>query len=247
MLVGMRPAELQRLLRTKTLYCRFNLRLRVRRRINESLLMDHLLGELSKYGEVLYEKSNEKFVLGAGMPPKLDLAITSPHLVTLMRFITNIRGYEFENLEELGIEDTTESSGPRQLEELERLFKELNEKRDRNKGYGSLRVPSSPFIFSNHYPSKMKTLNGDLLPTKLANTFSWTYQPVPADKSGSMKYHYKFLDYPSKKNLLMIDPCVFANLSELPNEMNEWLRSSTNLTKAENDRLSTLFHGFSGF
>lgn len=236
-------------IRHRTLFCRLNLRFRVKNRVNEFLVIDKLLADLSQYGEILYAKSNEKFIKNSPIPLKIDLALASPELVKLTKVVTNMRGYSLRDLKE---PDYSRLCAPVTMErkpKLDEVWKQLEARWDSAAPIRPVRLLGEPFVFSRQKPTTFRTLNGNVTQIRdSASLFDWKFVPIPEDKSNALRAHARFMDIQGPDDLVLINPCVFANLSELPNEMNYWNRiSDRKLSKSNKEALNTLFHGFEGF
>lgn len=251
----MNLANLQRIIRQDTIFCRFYLQFNSSKRTNASLAIDKLLIDLSRFGDILYEKPNEKFIKPNALPLKIDLAICSPDKVKLTKLITNIRGYVYTSDSELDYSSLTSPIASEVKADLQKTIETLYSNARQNYPNDVLRIPNEPFVFLNNPITFYRTLSGETKDIHKRELFKWVYlnrrdkSRISEDNTNqNASFRKRFIDFPSNKPVIQIVPCLFQNLTELPNEMNNWLRiPEEGLQGSAQTRLSTLFHGFTGF
>ncbi|QEU61762.1 Mss18 [Kluyveromyces lactis] len=250
----MRTAHLQRIIREDTIFCRLFLRLSQAKRIDASLAIDKLLADISRFGDVLYEKPNEKFIKPTALPLKLDLAICSPDKVKLAKLITNIRGYVVDPETEPDYSKLTTPIASEEKPDLKKTLDILYANTGRRYPNQLLSIPNEPFVFLNNPVRYYRTLSGKVKDIHRRDLFKWVFledterlKTPEGNFTGEHSYSKRFIEFPSNKPAIQIIPCLFQNLTELPNEMNNWLRlPDKEFKESTKSRISTLFHGFSG-
>ena len=254
--------QLNEVIRFNTVFCRFFLRFpggKPQTAAYQAKAIDRLLVDLSRYGGVLYAQGNEKFMKPTKLPLKVDLAICSPEKVKLVRLISQMRGYVYDESVEPDYSKLVEPVSLEPKRELGETLDSLRKLRE-SKRHGpvgstvSIMVPQSPFVFLKKPLKYFRTIGGDTCDITRNKLMHWTWaagqERYPLENEEYAKIHpfcTHFTRIPSQKPSIQIIPSVITNLSEMPNSLNDWVRrTDVELSNSEKDKLSTMFHGFEG-